>query len=48
MYFANGASNARAVAIIITGNHEYKKLKVEKDTEGRFLILEIELQLHNW
>ena len=38
MYFSNGASNARGVAIIITDNYEYKKLKVEKDTEGRFLI----------
>ena len=44
MYFSNGASNARGVAIIITDNYEYKKLKVEKDTEGRFLILEIERQ----
>ena len=44
MYFSNGASNARGVAIIITENYEYKKLKVEKDTEGRFLILEIERQ----
>ena len=44
MYFSNGASNARGVAIIITENYEYKRLKVEKDTEGRFLILEIERQ----
>ena len=44
MYFSNGASNARGVAIIITDNYEYKKLKVEKDTEGKFLMLEIERQ----
>ena len=44
VYFSNGASNARGVAIIIIDNYEYKKLKVEKDIEGRFLILEIERQ----
>ena len=44
MYFSSGTSNARGVAIIITENYEYKKLMVEKDTEGRFLILEIERQ----
>ena len=43
MYFSNGDSNAKDVAIVITDN-EYKKLKVEKDTAGRFLIYEMERQ----
>ena len=42
MYFSNGTSNARGVAIIITGNYEYRVLRLERDNEGRFLILEIE------
>ena len=42
MYFSNGTSNARGVAIIITGNYEYRVLQLERYTEGWFLILEIE------
>ena len=42
MYFSNGTSNARGVAIIITGNYEYRLLQLDRDTEGRFLIFEIE------
>ena len=42
MYFSNGTSNARGVATIITGNYEYRVLRLERDNEGRFLILEIE------
>ena len=48
MYFSNGTSNARGVAIIITGNYEYRVLQLERDTEGRFLILEIGGCLYNW
>ena len=31
MYFSNGTSNARGVAIIITRNYEFRVLQLERD-----------------
>ena len=42
MFFSNGTSNARGVATLITNNYDFKLLKVEKDIDGRFLIIDVE------
>ena len=38
MYSSNETSNARGVAITITGNHEYRLLQLERYTKGRFFL----------
>ena len=42
--FSHGTSNSRGVAILFPNNIEYTIKKTISDTEGRFLIVEVEIE----
>ena len=42
MYFSQGTSNSRGVAIIITNNYDANIVNIRRDTEGRILIVDLE------
>ena len=44
VYFSNGASNARGVAMLIDKNLDYKLVKQVKDNEGRWIMVVIDIE----
>ena len=42
MYFSHGESNARGVAIVITKHYEANIINVQRDNEGRIVVIDIE------
>ena len=42
VYFSHGDSNARGVAIVITKHNEAYTIKVQRDNEGRMVVIDIE------
>ncbi len=43
-YISPGRSNARGVAVLFNNNFEYKVLKKKQDTEGNYIILNVEIE----
>ena len=42
MYFSHGESNKRGVAIVITKHYEANIINVQRDNEGRIVVIDIE------
>ena len=41
MYFSHGESNAKGVAVVITNYYEANIINVQRDNEGRIVVIDI-------
>ena len=42
MYFSHGESNTRGVAFVMTKHYEANIISVQRDNEGRIVVIDIE------
>ena len=47
-YFASHSSNARGVAILFNNNFEFKVKKINKDTNGNFIVIVLEIKKEDY